>query len=147
VLVPVVVVSVRVDVLVRVVMAVIVRMVVLAAVVVMVVLIVPVVVVVLMVVNVVCVLSGFLPQRQRADGDQDEQGDPAEQDGREELRRQDVFQLRLAVGAAQPVHHDRHPTHRPAGRDGAELVEVVGAVVNVFVVVCHCYAPSERRAV
>src|SRR5207248_2263792 len=50
--------------------------------------------------------AGLLPERHRPDDDQRDDGDPAEQDVNEKLRRQDVRELRLARRAGRTIHKD-----------------------------------------
>jgi hypothetical protein len=95
-------------------------------------------IVVMMFVDVVRVVACLLPESDRPDCDQHEQRNSADQHWHEELRRQDVLKFRLSIRTVQTIHHDRHPAQRPAGGDRAELVQVVGAVVGVFVIVSHC---------
>jgi hypothetical protein len=81
--------------------------------------------------------AGLLPQGDRPDHNHHKEGDAAEQDRDEELRREDVFQLRLPVIASDRVHRHRHAAQGAAGEDGAKLVEVIRATVVVVVRVSH----------
>jgi hypothetical protein len=109
------------------------------------------VIVVMMFMIVACLIAGFLPERERANCDQDEERDSADEYGRKELRSKDVFELRFPVRPGKSVHENCHRTQCPTSRYRAKLVEVIGAVAGMFVVVCHCrnlmkQGPPSRRS-
>jgi hypothetical protein len=80
---------------------------------------------------------GLLPKCNRANDNEGDDGDAAEQNVNKEGRRKDVREFRLALRARSAVHQNRDHAQQPASGHCAELIEEVRRILRMFVIVSH----------